>query len=102
MSIFNFFRTQKKTVAEEAKERLQIVLAHERGAGSSPDYLPMLQKELLDVIKKYVRIDEDKVEVKLERGGDFSTLEVNIELPPPAVAAQRRRQAAAGGGVRPA
>lgn len=95
MSIFSFFRPQKKTVAEEAKERLQIVLAHERGAGSSPDYLPMLQKELLDVIKKYVRIDEEKVEVKLERGGDFSTLEVNIELPPPP-AVDRRRQAAAG------
>ncbi len=90
MSIFSFFRPQPKTNAESAKERLQIVLAHERGAGASPDYLPLLQKELLDVIKKYVRIDDNKVEVKLERGGDFSTLEVNIELPPPAPVDRRR------------
>jgi len=84
MSIFNFFRqTPRKSVAEEAKERLQIVLAHERAAGSSPDYLPMLQSELLAVIAKYVQIDEKKVEVSFERGGDYSTLEVNIELPPP-------------------
>ena len=84
MSIFNFFRpVPRKSVAEEAKERLQIVLAHERAAGSSPDYLPMLQRELLAVIAKYVQIDEKKVEVSFERGGDYSTLEVNIELPPP-------------------
>jgi cell division topological specificity factor len=84
MSIFNFFRPPpRKSVAEEAKERLQIVLAHERAAGSSPDYLPILQRELLAVIAKYVQIDEKKVEVSFERGGDYSTLEVNIELPPP-------------------
>lgn len=84
MSIFNFFRqAPRKSVAEEAKERLQIVLAHERAAGSSPDYLPILQRELLAVIAKYVQIDEKKVEVSFERGGDYSTLEVNIELPPP-------------------
>ncbi|HEV7372841.1 cell division topological specificity factor MinE [Arenibaculum sp.] len=96
MSIFNFFRAnQRKSVADEAKERLQIVLAHERAAGSSPDYLPMLQKELLAVIAKYVSVDENKVEVSFERGGDCSTLEVNIELPPPAAARSR----AAGGGA---
>jgi cell division topological specificity factor len=97
MSIFNFFRSnQRKSAADEAKERLQIVLAHERAAGSSPDYLPMLQKELLAVIAKYVAIDENKVEVSFERGGDCSTLEVNIELPPPASTVRR----AAGGAAR--
>ena len=94
MSIFNFFRqAPRKSVAEEAKERLQIVLAHERAAGSSPDYLPMLQRELLAVIAKYVQIDEKKVEVSFERGGDYSTLEVNIELPPPAADKAMRARA---------
>ncbi|MGQ9372109.1 cell division topological specificity factor MinE [Azospirillum sp. ST 5-10] len=81
MSIFSFFRSTPKTSATQAKERLQIVMAHERVGRTGPDYLPMLQQELLSVIAKYVDIDENKVEVKLDRGGDCSTLEVNIELP---------------------
>ena len=66
MSIFNFFRAAPRASAVQAKERLQIVMAHERAGRSGPDYLPMLQQELLAVI---------------DRGGDCSTLEVNIELP---------------------
>lgn len=81
MSIFSFFRSAAKSPAAQAKERLQIVMAHERVGRSGPDYLPVLQQELLAVIAKYVDIDQNKVEVKLDRGGDFSTLEVNIELP---------------------
>jgi cell division topological specificity factor len=81
MSIFNFFRSAPRQSAVQAKERLQIVMAHERAGRSGPDYLPLLQQELLSVIAKYVDIDQNKVEVKLDRGGDFSTLEVNIELP---------------------
>ncbi len=81
MSIFSFFRSTPKASAVQAKERLQIVMAHERVGRSGPDYLPMLQQELLAVIAKYVDIDDNKVEVKLDRGGDCSTLEVNIELP---------------------
>jgi cell division topological specificity factor len=97
MSIFNFFRAApQKTVADKAKERLQIVLAHERAAGTSPDYLPNLQKEILAVIAKYVQIDEKKVEVNFERGGDYSTLEVNIELPPPSEKTARARAMAEG------
>lgn len=91
MSILNFFRPSRKTVAETAKERLQIVLAHERASNSGRDYLPLLHKELVAVIAKYVQIDEDKVAVRLDRGKDVSTLEVNIELPKiePARAAAR-------------
>ena len=81
MSIFNFFRAAPRASAVQAKERLQSAMAHERAGRSGPDYLPMLQQELLAVIAKYVNIDENKVEVKLDRGGDCSTLEVNIELP---------------------
>jgi cell division topological specificity factor len=81
MRIFSFFRAPAKTPAAHAKERLQIVMAHERSGRSGPDFLPMLQQELLAVIAKYVDLDQNKVEVKLDRGNDCSTLEVNIELP---------------------
>ncbi|MDE1148357.1 MAG: cell division topological specificity factor MinE [Azospirillaceae bacterium] len=85
MSIFSLFRAPKKASgADQAKERLQIVLAHERAGRDSPDFLPQLQKELLDVIKKYVSIDDDKVAVKLDRASGCSMLEVNVELPAPA------------------
>ena len=90
MTLFSFFRRPRQAnSADTAKERLQILLAHERSDRSSgPDYLPLLQKEILEVIKKYVQIDSDKVGVKLERGAEMSTLEVNIELP--AQAASRK------------
>lgn len=91
MSIFSFFRQPVKTPAAQAKERLQIVMAHERSGRSGPDFLPMLQQELLAVIAKYVDLDQNKVEVKLDRGNDCSTLEVNIELP----SAEARAEAAA-------
>ncbi|CAK0768859.1 Cell division topological specificity factor [uncultured Gammaproteobacteria bacterium] len=87
MRIFDFFRSappKKSSSAAHAKERLQIVMAHERAGREGPDFLPILQKELLDVIAKYVDIDSNKVEVRLDRGGSCSTLEVNIELPSPA------------------
>ncbi|MDO9320829.1 MAG: cell division topological specificity factor MinE, partial [Pseudomonas sp.] len=61
MNIFDFFRERKpkETTASLAKERLSIIVAHERGQRSQPDYLPALQKELVEVIRKYVNIDQD-------------------------------------------
>ncbi|MEI7608939.1 MAG: cell division topological specificity factor MinE [Rhodospirillaceae bacterium] len=84
MRIFDFFKSKpKETIssAHQAKERLQIVMAHERAGRDAPDFLPLLQKELLEVIAKYVDVDQNRVEVKLDRNNEFSTLEVNIELP---------------------
>ena len=83
MSLFDLFRRPRPSSAQAAKERLQILLAHERIDTTGPDYLPMLQKEILEVVKKYlpIQLDGGGVEVKLERGNDISTLEVNIELP---------------------
>lgn len=67
MNLFDFFRgRQKQTSASVAKERLQIIVAHERGQRSEPDYLPALQKELLEVIRKYVNIGNDDVHIELE------------------------------------
>ncbi|MGL6000223.1 cell division topological specificity factor MinE [Pseudomonas sp. WS 5059] len=82
MSIFDFFRSTKKpSTASVAKERLQIIVAHERGQRSTPDYLPALQKELVEVIRKYVNIGNDDVHVALENDGSCSILELNITLP---------------------
>jgi cell division topological specificity factor len=91
MRLLDFFRSQPKPSADAAKERLQILLAHDRAGSTRPDYLPMLQRDLLKVIAKYVQIDEEKVSVQLDAKGSMSMLEVNIELPgPPPSAAPRR------------
>jgi cell division topological specificity factor len=79
--IFDFFRPTPKRSAAVAKERLQILLAHERTDRDQPDFLPLLQQDILAAISKYLPIDRDKVVVKLDRGSDVSTLEVNVEMP---------------------
>jgi cell division topological specificity factor len=82
MSFFKFLLGEKKKTASVAKERLQIILAHERGGrGTRADYLPQLQRELVAVISKYVSINPDDIKVHLERQDDFEVLEVKIELP---------------------
>ena len=64
-----------------AKERLQIIISHERIQRNAPDYLPKLQEEILEVIAKYVSINRDQVVVNLERMGDNSVLELNVTMP---------------------
>ena len=82
MGFLNFFLGEKKQTASVAKERLQLLLAHERnGRSSSPTYLPDLQRELVAVISKYVSINPDDIKVNLERQDDLEVLEVKIELP---------------------
>lgn len=84
MSILDFFRSKKQnSSASIAKERLQIIVAHERGQRSQPDYLPNLQKDLLEVIRKYIPIDQDQIQVELANQGNCSVLELNITLPDP-------------------
>jgi cell division topological specificity factor len=81
MSFFDYFRSRKPNTASVAKERLQIIVAHERGQRGQPDYLPQLQKDLITVISKYVKIDRDMVQVSLDRNQDCAVLELNITLP---------------------
>ena len=81
-NIIDYFQRPQKT-AKFAKERLQIIIAHERGALDKPDYLLLLQKDLLDVIAKYVSIDKEAVKVELERKDGCSILELNVVLPNP-------------------
>ncbi|MBU6493131.1 MAG: cell division topological specificity factor MinE [Burkholderiales bacterium] len=82
MSIFSFLLGEKKKTATVAKERLQIILAHERDSRLPPaDYLPALQRELVAVISKYVNIGSEDIKVNLERGESLEVLEVKIEIP---------------------
>ena len=83
MSLISMLLGEKKKSASVAKERLQIILAHERIGGSSaqPDYLPALQRELMAVVSKYVSINPDDIKVQLERQDNLEVLEVKIELP---------------------
>ncbi|MDR3439757.1 cell division topological specificity factor MinE [Telmatospirillum sp.] len=81
MSLLSLFRRPTGGTATAARERLQILLAHERASLSGADFLPQLQRELLDVIRKYVQVDDERVQVKLDSDQNFSVLEVNIELP---------------------
>ena len=67
--------------APVARERLQILLAHERGLRSQPDLLGLLREEILAVVSRHVMLDPDKVMVRMDRGKSVSTLEVDIELP---------------------
>ncbi|GAB3388646.1 cell division topological specificity factor MinE [Lysobacter fragariae] len=81
MGIFDFL-VAKKPTASVAKERLRIIVAHERsGRGSSPDYLPMLQRELLEVIRKYVNVDAEAVKVEMIGDGDSKVLDISVALP---------------------
>ncbi|MDQ5896454.1 MAG: cell division topological specificity factor MinE [Pseudomonadota bacterium] len=82
MGFLSFMLGEKQKSATVAKERLQIILAHERSSrSSSPDYLPALQRELLAVVTKYVSIHPNDVKVHLERHDNLEVLEVKIELP---------------------
>ncbi len=81
MALFGLFSGKKKTTAAAAKERLQILISHERQNWRGPDFLPDLQRDILDVVKKYVAIRDDHVSVRLDRAGDASVLELNVTLP---------------------
>lgn len=87
MSLLDLLFGKKKTSASVAKERLQIILAHERSTlnasedDGKPSWLPDLQKELLAVIAKYIEIDQDALKVHLEKRDNLELLEINVMLP---------------------
>jgi cell division topological specificity factor len=81
MSLLDYFKITKTSSASLAKERLQILVAHERTSRSQPSYLPQLQKELLEVIRKYVNVDQEAISFNFEQDDNQETLELNIVLP---------------------
>ncbi|MDV2856963.1 MULTISPECIES: cell division topological specificity factor MinE [Oceanimonas] len=83
MSLLDYFRSKKtQSSAKLAKERLQIIVAHERSQRDTPDYLPQMKQDILEVIRKYVKIELDQISVQLDQKGDnLSVLELNIMFP---------------------
>ena len=80
MSIFDFLKPKKNT-ASVAKDRLRIIIAQERSASGGPDYLPLLRRELLEVIRKYVNVDVDAVKVDVVKDGEHDVLDISVSLP---------------------
>jgi cell division topological specificity factor len=97
MRLFDFLFPERRNSASVAKERLKIVLAHERASRDAPDFLPALQKELLEVVARYVEIKSDMIRVNVDKSGETSTLEINVEIagakPRPAAAVAARTPA---------
>ena len=81
MSILDYFTRNKRDTASIAKERLQIIVAHERTKREQPEYLAAMQKDIMAVVRKYVDIDTDSIDVQLEKNGDCAVLELNVTLP---------------------
>jgi cell division topological specificity factor len=81
MRLFEMLFPRATSSATVARERLQLVLAHERLGRGSPDFLPALQRDLLAAVRKYVDAKDDMIEVRLGRSGTASVIEINVELP---------------------
>lgn len=79
MNILNLFA--RKASAPVARERLQLLLAHERATAGQSDLIAVLREEILTVIAKHVPLDRDRIQVRMERGDNVSTLEVEVEVP---------------------
>ena len=80
MRLLDLLFPERRNSASVAKDRLKIVLAHARASHDAPDFLPALQKELLEVVGRYVEIDSDMLRVNVGRSGDTSLLEINVEI----------------------
>ena len=86
MGILDFLRRKPEPTAAVAKERLRIIVAQERSTRGAPDYLPLLRNELLEVIKKYVHVDLEAININVERDSGHEVLELSVALPDPAEA----------------
>ena len=80
MDLLAIFR-RRPSSANVAKERLRIIVSQERSTRGGPDYLPVLRAELLHVIRKYVNVEVEAIQVNFEREGDQDLLELSVALP---------------------
>ena len=81
MGILDFLKRKPEPTATVARERLRIIVAQERSTRGAPDYLPMMRNELLEVIKKYVHVDLDAININFERDSGHEVLELSVTLP---------------------
>jgi len=80
MAIFDYFKSNKKKTASLAKERLQIIVAHERKGRNTPDYLPQLKRDIMEVVSKYVKVSEQDITLEVDNEGGLNVLELNVTL----------------------
>ena len=81
MRFLDYFRSNRKTSANMAKDRLQIIVASERLTRNGPNYLPIMKEEILLVVRKYIKVEDGAVKVQMDKEGDCEVLELNITLP---------------------
>ncbi|MDE2308756.1 MAG: cell division topological specificity factor MinE [Xanthomonadaceae bacterium] len=98
MGILDFLKRKPESTATVARERLRIIVAQERSTRGAPDYLPMMRNELLEVIKKYVHVDLDAININFERDSGHEILELSVTLPEgkPAIGNPARNEATIG------
>ena len=80
MSFMDYFR-RKQPTASVAKERLQIIVAHQRKQRNAPEWLPSLQADVLAAIRKYIAVDDNAIDFQMEEGDGCEVLELNVTLP---------------------
>ena len=82
MNIMQLFRTRKNEgSAAIAKERLKIIVAHQRGSRNGRDFLPAMERDILEVVQKYIVVQQECIDIKLDAQDGYSILEVNVQLP---------------------
>ena len=82
MNIMQLFRTRKSEgSAAIAKERLKIIVAHQRGSRNGRDFLPAMERDILEVVQKYIVVQQECIDIKLDAQDGYSILEVNVQLP---------------------
>jgi cell division topological specificity factor len=94
MRLLDLLFPERRNSAVIAKDRLKIVLAHERASRNAPDFLPALQKDLLGVVRRYVEIRDDMLRINVGKSGDTSLLEINVEIDSAKAGPIRNRAAA--------
>jgi cell division topological specificity factor len=80
MRLLDLLFPERRNSAVIAKDRLKIVLAHERASRDAPEFLQALQKDLLDAVSRYVEIRDDMLRINVGQSGDTSLLEINVEI----------------------
>ncbi|NVK30255.1 MAG: cell division topological specificity factor MinE [Gammaproteobacteria bacterium] len=79
MGLLDYFRSKPKT-ASIARQRLELLIAHQHEGGAAPDYLPQMQQDIIEVIRKYVAVSDDAVQINFERTDQCDMLELNVSL----------------------
>jgi len=95
MNLFSFLG--RRATAPVARERLQILLAHERKSACNSDLIAILHREVLNAVSKHIAIDPDKVDVSMHRRDLISMLEIDIAIEPSVADDKFRERAALAG-----